>query len=119
MAYVFYIFAALLIIQGLFSLIEGIQFRAFVSQSLQEPVGAFTPKASIIAPCKGVDPELEENLDALFMQEYPSYEIVFAIASSEDAARPVIERAITNHPQVASRLIIATGSDTRSEKVSN
>ncbi|MFP5262306.1 MAG: glycosyltransferase [Blastocatellia bacterium] len=119
MAYVFYIFAALLIIQGLFSLIEGIQFRAFVRRSLREPVGAFAPKASIIAPCKGVDPEFEENLDALFNQEYPAYEIVFAIASGDDAARPVIERAMANHPQVASRLIIASGCDTRGEKVSN
>lgn len=118
-AYFFYIFAALLIIQGLFSLIEGIQFRAFVSRSLREPVGSFTPRASIIAPCKGVEPELEENLDALFAQDYTAYEIIFAIASGEDAARPAIEKVMARHPRVASRLVIAKPDDRRSEKISN
>jgi cellulose synthase/poly-beta-1,6-N-acetylglucosamine synthase-like glycosyltransferase len=119
LAYVFYILAALLIIQGLFSLIEGIQFRAFIRRSLHEPVASFTPKASIIAPCKGVDPELEENLAALFRQEYPSYEIIFAIASTGDTARPVIEKVMARHSHVASRLVIAKPDNRRSEKISN
>jgi len=117
--YLFYILAALLIIQGLFSLLEGIQFRGFIHRSLQKPVGSFAPKASIIAPCKGVDAELEENFNALFNQNYPDYEIVFAIASSDDPARPVIEKAMAKHPQAASRLVIASPSDRRSEKISN
>lgn len=119
MIYLFYALAALLIIQGLFSLIEGVQFLTFVRRSLREPAGAFAPKATIIAPCKGVDPELEENLAALFEQDYPAYEIVFAIASGDDAARPVIEKTMAKHPQVESKLVIASGSRSRSEKVSN
>lgn len=119
MVYLFYILAALLIIQGLFSLIEGIQFRAFVHRSILEPVESFTPRATIIAPCKGVERDLEENLDALFMQDYPDYEIVFAIASKEDTARPVIEKVMAKHPQAASRLIIANPDNRRSEKISN
>ena len=119
MIYLFYVLAALLIIQGLFSLIEGIQFRAFIHRSLREPVRSFTPKAAIIAPCKGVDAELEENLNALFNQNYPDYEIVFAIARGDDPARPVIEKAMADHPQVNSRLVIATASERRSEKISN
>ncbi|HVG20523.1 MAG TPA: glycosyltransferase family 2 protein [Blastocatellia bacterium] len=119
MVYLFYVLAALLIIQGLFSLIEGVRFRTFIRRSLREPVGSFAPKAAIIAPCKGVDAELEENLDALFEQDYPAYEIVFAIAAGDDAARPLIEKAMAKHPQVESRLIIAGGSRTRSEKINN
>jgi cellulose synthase/poly-beta-1,6-N-acetylglucosamine synthase-like glycosyltransferase len=117
--YLFYILAALLILQGLFSLLEGIQFRAFIHRSLQEPVASFTPQVSIIAPCKGIDPELEENFEALFKQNYPDYEIIFAIASRDDPARPLIEKAMATHPQVNSRLIIATSSSSRSEKISN
>src|SRR5215216_1629890 len=117
--YLFYILSALLIVQGLFSLIEGIQFRAFIRRSLQEPVGSFTPKAAIIAPCKGVDAELEKNLEALFKQNYRDYEIIFAISSRDDPARPVIEKAIAKHPQVSSSLVIRSASNRRSEKISN
>jgi ceramide glucosyltransferase len=117
--YVFYVLAALLIVQGLLSLLEGIRFRAFIHRSLKEPAGSFTPKVAIIAPCKGVDNGLAENLDALFNQDYPDFEIIFAIASKDDAARPVIERAKARHPEVASRLVIASSSNHRSQKISN
>ena len=108
-----------MIIQGIFSLIEGIQFRAYVRRSLKKQFSPFIPKASIIAPCKGIDTALEENLDTLFRQEYPDYEIIFVIASEGDPARQVIERAIGKHPDRDARLIVAEPGEGRSEKVNN
>ncbi len=119
MIYAFYALAALLIIQGIFSLLEGLRFRAFVLASFQTPRSSYTPKASIIAPCKGIDRALEENLAALFRQDYPNYEIIFAIGSSEDAARQIIERLIAENARPAARLVIAEASADRSEKVNN
>ena len=119
MIYAFYVLAALLILQGIFSLIEGLRFRAFVLASLRTPRSPYTPKASIIAPCKGIDRALEDNLAALFSQDYPDYEIIFAVGSSDDAARQIIERLIAEHARPSARLVIAEASADRSEKVNN
>lgn len=129
MVYALEALAALLVLQGIFSLIEGIRFRAYALSSLKAPPGsltpeAFTPKATIISPCKGTESSLEDNLRALFEQDYPDYEIVFVIASNDDAARPIIERVIAQHsrPKDArpkARLVIAQASEGRSEKVNN
>jgi len=119
MLYAFYAMAGLVILQGIFSLIEGFRFRAYALDSLQTPIGSYTPKASIIAPCKGIDIALEDNLRALFRQDYPDYEIVFAISSRDDAARPVIEQLIAEHSRPTARIVIAEASDARSEKVNN
>lgn len=119
MLFAFYALAALLILQGIFSLIEGLRFRAFVLDSLQTSRSSYTPKASIIAPCKGIDRSLKDNLGALFCQDYPDYEIIFAIGSSDDPARQIIEPLIAEHARPAARLVIAEASADRSDKVNN
>jgi ceramide glucosyltransferase len=139
----FYVLATLLILQGIVSLLEGFRYLSYVRRSLSAPLSAFTPKACIIAPCKGIDRGLEENLRALFLQDYPDYEIIFAVACEEDPALPVIEKVIQMHSPVGTianandartidshaqndlfnkpqaRVIIAGRNDTRSEKVNN
>src|SRR5690349_1951828 len=94
MIYTFYVLATLLLLQGLVSLIEGWRYLAFVRRSLAAPPAAFTPKASVIVPCKGLEPELEANLRALLQQNYPSYEILFVVATPTDAALPLIQRVL-------------------------
>jgi ceramide glucosyltransferase len=139
----FYVLAALLILQGIVSLLEGFQYLSYVRRSLTAPILEFTPKACIIAPCKGIDRGLENNLQALFLQDYPDYEIIFVVASEEDPALPVIERVIQAHSPASviayengaraidsetqndlfskpkTRVIIAGKNDTRSEKINN
>ena len=119
MLYAFYVIIALLIAQGAFSLIEGLQFRAFVRRAMSEADGEFTPKATIIAPCKGLDADLEENVRALFDLDYPDYDIVFAIASSDDFSRPLLEQAIVEHPERRASIVVAGLNEERSEKVNN
>jgi ceramide glucosyltransferase len=115
----FYILLTLLILQGVFALVEGIKFLAFVRRSLAAHQRPFAPKAAIIAPCKGVDHELAENLAALCRQDYTDYEIIFVIASPDDPARPLIEKVVANHTRVKTRLVIAKENVGRSEKVNN
>ncbi|MEW6209780.1 MAG: glycosyltransferase family 2 protein [Acidobacteriota bacterium] len=119
MIYLFYTLAALVVIQGIFSLIEGSSFRSFVRRSLNQDIEPFTPKASVIAPCKGIDRDMEENLSALFDQNYADYEIIFVIASPDDGARTLIERIINENPDQKSKLVIAPPNDNRGEKVNN
>ncbi len=118
---IFYTLASLLIIQGIFSLLEGYQYLSFVRRSLNEIARSFTPKASILVPCKGIESGLEENLLALFAQDYPAYEIIFVVATTNDAAFPLIERviALNASANVQAQLMVAGLSNERSEKVNN
>jgi ceramide glucosyltransferase len=106
----FYVLTTLLILQGIVSLLEGFQYLSYVRRSLAAPILEFTPKACIIAPCKGIDRGLEDNLRALFLQDYPDYEIIFVVASEKDPALPVIERVIQAHSPAS---VIANGNEVR------
>ncbi|HJZ69372.1 MAG TPA: glycosyltransferase [Blastocatellia bacterium] len=119
MIYVFYSLGFLMIAQGLVSLIEGFRYRTYIRRSMCQPLGTFSPRAALIIPCKGVDGALEENLRAFFSQDYPEYEVTFAIASSDDSARPAIQIVMSENPNITSRLVIAGHCEGRSEKVNN
>ena len=76
-------------------------------------------RALVLAPCKGADVELEENLRALFCQDYGDYEIALIVEDAADAAAWVIRRLMAAHPTVASRLIVAGRAATGGQKVHN
>jgi ceramide glucosyltransferase len=61
---------------------------------------------SILKPLAGVDDGLEENLRTFFVQDYPSFEILFAVRSSLDPAIAVADRLRARYPLVPSRLIV-------------
>jgi ceramide glucosyltransferase len=62
------------------------------------------PPISIIVPVKGAEPAAAANIEALFGQDYPDFEIVFAVADPRDPAVRLIERAMGAYPNVAARL---------------
>jgi ceramide glucosyltransferase len=62
------------------------------------------PPLSVIMPIKGADPAIAANLEALFAQDYPVFEIVFALADADDPAIPLLERLIAAHPNRPARL---------------
>lgn len=57
-------------------------------------------------PLKGCDEGLEENLKTFLNLDYPSYEILFSVASFEDPAYPVAKKLIENNPKLGARLIV-------------
>jgi len=109
----------LLLVQGTLSLLGGIRFTRFVRRSLLNPLRGPTPPASVIAPIKGIDTGIEDNLGKLFAQDYPDYEIIFVIAEPDDPARSLIERAILQNPGRHAGLIMAPPETSRSQKVNN
>jgi cellulose synthase/poly-beta-1,6-N-acetylglucosamine synthase-like glycosyltransferase len=120
MIFLFYFFAAVLVFLGYKSLRGGIYYLQFFRQELAKPESNFTPFASIIAPCRGLDVDLYENLTALFAQNYPSYEIIFVVDDETDEAVKVIKAVSDqNVNQIRSKLVIAGKADDSSQKVHN
>jgi len=64
------------------------------------------PPISILKPLAGVDDGLEDNLRSFFEQQYPYFEILFAVRSASDPAIEVVERLRARYPAIPSRLII-------------
>ena len=61
---------------------------------------------SILKPLSGLDLDLESNLRTFFEQEYPAFEILFAVRREDDPAADVVARLQREHPRVSSRLVI-------------
>jgi len=61
---------------------------------------------SILKPLAGLDLDLEANLRTFFHQDYPEYEILFAVRSQEDPAVKVVEKLRSEYPHIPSRLLI-------------
>jgi len=65
----------------------------------QEPV-------SILKPLSGLDADLESNLRTFFEQDYPAFEILFAVREPDDPAAAVVEKLRQEYSNVPSRLLI-------------
>lgn len=121
MIFVFYFFAAVSIFLGWKSLRGGIAYLEFFKKEIAKPESNYAPFASIIAPCRGLDEDLETNLSALFRQNFPLYEIVFVVDGETDKAVPVIEKVSRENAKrgVKSKLVIAGKSENESRKIHN
>jgi len=65
-----------------------------------------TPPVTILKPVKGIDADSFENFASFCCQDYPCYQIIFAVASSSDPVIPVIERLSTEFPAADIELVV-------------
>lgn len=123
MIYVFYILALVLIFLSYKSWRGGVDYLNFFKLELAKPKSDYAPFVSIIAPCRGLDAEMSENLSALFAQDFPKYEIIFAVDDGKDAAVRVIEKisrqGANSGQEVSAKLIITGKAICESQKVHN
>ncbi len=77
------------------------------------------PPAIVYVPCKGVDLGFEENLHALFTQDYPDYQLCFILEADTDPARAVIDRVNSRFPAVKCRVVVAGLATDCGQKVHN
>ncbi len=74
---------------------------------------------SVMVPVKGADPAIAANLQALFTQDYPQFEIVFAVADADDPAIPLLEQLIATHSNVPARLTTDPAPPSGNPKLDN
>jgi ceramide glucosyltransferase len=83
------------------TIIASVRYRGVRPPAL----GTATP-ISILKPLAGVDDGLEENLRSFFEQDYPDFEILFAVRSPVDPAIAIVERLRAGYPAIPSRLVV-------------
>jgi len=115
---IFYVLVAAQLCMGLWSVWTGIQWLAMARRSMATHPGFFAPRAALICPCKNLEPGLEQNLTALCSQDYPNYEVFFALARADDPAYEIVRR-VTQKSSVPAHIVIAGRPENCSEKVSN
>jgi ceramide glucosyltransferase len=68
------------------------------------------PPISVLKPLCGQDDCLEENLRSFFIQDYPDYEILFAVHRLDDPAVAVVDKVCREFPQGPTVHLIETGN---------
>jgi cellulose synthase/poly-beta-1,6-N-acetylglucosamine synthase-like glycosyltransferase len=119
---IFYFFAALLVLQALVSLRGGTRYLRYFRRELSATAPDFTPFVTVIVPCRGLDQNLYENLDALCGQNYPAFELIFVIDSHVDPASKIIEgvrRAWEHAAHPLTRVVVAGKAMESGQKVHN
>ena len=116
--YLYYFLAALACWFGLQSLLSGIRFAAYVRRETGRAIPDYQPFVSVIAPGRGVEPGLADNLRPLLMQEYPRYEVLFVFDAADDPAVQVVEQISGGFSRMA-RTIIAGPATDSGQKVHN
>ena len=121
MLYLYYFISALSCWFGIQSLRGGLRFRSYVIEQLNRSFREFQPFVSVIAPSRGLEPGLEDNIRALLEQKYPSYEVVFVLDDETDPALELINAVTsrTNNPSVEFKTVIAGPALNAGQKVHN
>jgi ceramide glucosyltransferase len=89
----FYFFAAISIWLGLVSLRGGVRFVRYLQVESIHDYPDFTPFATVFVPCRGLDVGMKANIDAIFAQQYPAFEIIFITDRVDDPAVEIIKEA--------------------------
>lgn len=119
---IFYAPALIVIWLGVLSLRSGFSFSAYVRGEIARPLPNFAPFASVIAPCRGLDDGLSQNISSLFQQDYPAYEIIFVTDRADDPALGVIEEVRRRGPRAespATQCVVAGPATDSGQKVHN
>jgi len=69
----------------------------------------FTPPLTLLKPLHGADPGLESYLESFFVQDYPSYEILFCARDPNDAGLATARLVAARHPEVPVKFLSTGG----------
>ena len=112
MTFVLLLLLAGAVVYSLLSVVAALRYLSVRPPALNslEPI-------SILKPLAGLDLGLESNLRSFFEQDYPTFEILFAVRSEDDAAVEVVEKLRREYQRVPSRLLLTGESPYPNAKV--
>jgi ceramide glucosyltransferase len=99
-----YILIALVAGAAIYSLLSILGAMRFLATRRSAP-SAFEP-ISILKPLAGLDPGLESNLRTCFEQDYPAFEILFAVREADDPSIEIVESLRQDYPNIPTRLMV-------------
>lgn len=106
--------SAMLYLAGIASLFRAMRRRPGAA------LAAELPELTICKPLKGLEEELEQNLETFFAQRYPGrFEIVLGSLEPDDPALEVARRVARRHPDVPSRVVAGGPPFGHNPKVAN
>jgi len=115
---VYYFLAVLSCWFGLQSLLSGVRYAGYVRRETSRPLPKFEPFVSVIAPGRGLELGLIDNLRPLLSQQYPRYEVLFVFDSPHDPAIEIVDELKTS-AAVPTRTVIAGPAIDSGQKVHN
>jgi ceramide glucosyltransferase len=83
------------------------------------PLSASSPGISVLKPLKGIDDNLFDNLASICMQDYPRYEIIFALQDYNDPAYKVAGKIKEKYPEKDITIIVERCNTGLNPKVNN
>src|SRR5688500_15582250 len=111
MMFAIYILAAIAILQGIVTLLDGI--RSARHMKTFRPAGAGRDRVVVFCPCKGIDAEFEKNIRSILDQDYANYEVRFVVESYDDEAYGALRSLGIE------RILVAGSTSNRGQKVHN
>ncbi|HYM06091.1 MAG TPA: bacteriohopanetetrol glucosamine biosynthesis glycosyltransferase HpnI [Terriglobales bacterium] len=90
---------------------------AFRYLSVRPPALGSPEAISILKPLAGLDLGLESNLRTFFEQDYPAFELLFAVRTENDPAVAIVKKLRPEYPHIPSRLLVTGESPYPNAKV--
>jgi len=85
----------------LLTIVGALRYRSVIPPRLESP-----EPISILKPLAGLDDLLESNLRTFFRQEYPAFEILFAVRRPDDPAVAIVKKLQKEFSHVPTRLFV-------------
>ncbi len=99
-----------MVIWGTWLTLKHLRFRP--ADQKRQPV-------SVLKPLKGLDFQLEDNLESFFRLRYPKFELLFSVASEKDPAYEIVKRVMSKFPRVHARVFVGDVQIGQNPKVNN
>jgi ceramide glucosyltransferase len=77
------------------------------------------PPVSVVRPLCGIDNYAEDTLRSTFEIDYPRYEILFCVASSNDPVVPLVETLIAEYAGISAKVLIGDDRVSSNPKLNN
>jgi ceramide glucosyltransferase len=75
------------------------------------------PRVSLLKPLCGLEPQLEDNLESFFQQDYPEFEIIFGTRHAHDPALALVREIQRRYTNVRTKIVVSGEPDRPNAKV--